>query len=106
MESGKTYGKIQFVDNRGDTSVAITRPTISPVNLLGVKLTVAKINAAFDDPGYWDNGDALEKCGPLLHELGHVLRDLGFKGGDFQQNDDDNAVNLHNSSLIRDNCLK
>jgi hypothetical protein len=106
METGAAFRKIQFVYNPGDKNVAITRPIISPVNIVGVKSTVTKINAAFDDPGYWDSGDALENPDTLLHELGHVLRDLGFKGGDFEQNDGDDSVNQHNSSLIRDDCLK
>lgn len=48
----------------------------------------------------------MENADTILHELGHVLRYLGFKGGDFQQNDNDDTVNQHNSELIRQKCLK
>jgi hypothetical protein len=106
MERGTKYGKIQFVYNPNDTSVAMTRPTISLGNVLGVTATVTKINAGQDSSGYWNNGDAVENADTILHELGHVLRFLGFRGGDFQQDDKDDAVNQHNSELIRENCLK
>jgi hypothetical protein len=63
---------------------ATTRPTPSPGNLFGVKSTVTKINALPLDPGYWNNGDSIENADTVLHELGHVLRDIGFTSGDFQ----------------------
>jgi hypothetical protein len=106
MESGTAYGKIQFTYSPNDTNVAGTRPTFSLSNVLGVTSTVTKINAGQDGSGYWNNGDTVENADTILHELGHVLRFLGFKGGDFQQNDKDDAVNQKNSELIREKCLK
>ncbi len=104
MLTGAAYGNIEFIYNPNDIFVATTRPAVSPRNLLGVTSTVTKINAR-EGNGYWNKGDSAENANTILHELGHVLRFLGFRGGDFVQSDGDRDVNLKNSALITEKCL-
>jgi RHS repeat-associated protein len=105
---GKQQGvswNIQFSYNPNNENVATTRPTISLNNIGGFTSFVTKINDTFQDSGYWNAGGTTDNAETLIHELGHVLRFLGFKGGDFVQNDNDPAVGLQNDKLIYDKCF-
>ena len=44
----------------------------------------------------------------VIHELSHVLRALGFRGGDFNDNDGPNEPQNQagNNTKIRENCLQ
>lgn len=41
----------------------------------------------------------------ILHELGHGLRLLGFKGGEFEDDDESPGANARNNRLISDRCM-
>jgi hypothetical protein len=93
-------------DTFPNASVAQTRPGFNLLTYLsGNRPFVTNIDAS-SSPGFWDYGDTAENADTLLHELGHMLRFLGFQGGDFVQNDNNDQVNQKNSQLIMDNCLK
>jgi RHS repeat-associated protein len=97
---------IQFAyDADPNAAVANTRPTISLDNIFGLHSFITRIDDAWFDQGFWNYGDNLDNADTILHELGHVLRLLGFTGGDFVQNDGDPKVSHDNDDRIRQNCL-
>ena len=53
---------------------------------------------------YW-NDSVYNATELLLHELGHALRFIGFRGGEFVQDDGSRAIGRRNSELIREHCL-
>jgi RHS repeat-associated protein len=46
-----------------------------------------------------------ELVNTVLHELGHVLAYLGFRGGVFVHDDDDETINRRNTDWIWQNCF-
>jgi len=53
---------------------------------------------------YW-NDSLYNATELLLHELGHALRFIGFRGGEFVQDDGSRLIGRRNSELIRERCL-
>jgi len=53
---------------------------------------------------YW-NDSVYNATELLLHELGHALRFIGFRGGEFVDNDDEEPVGRRNLLLVRERCL-
>ncbi len=53
---------------------------------------------------YW-NDSVYNATELLLHELGHALRFIGFRGGEFVQDDGSRPIGRRNSELIREHCL-
>lgn len=103
--NGGKYGRIQFEDKGSDWGTAETVPQLPqffmPRILWGRsnKVTIT-INSYSDGSGqYWNDGDELGNANTVLHELGHLLRFLGFKGGEFVQRDGRESVNEANRRL-------
>jgi RHS repeat-associated protein len=93
-------------DTSPKAAIATTRPGFNLLTYLsGNRSFVTTIDTA-SSIQYWDYGDEVENADTLLHELGHVLRFLGFQGGDFVQDDRNDQVNQKNSQDIMDTCLK
>jgi hypothetical protein len=67
---------------------------------------ITTINLDYSSGEYWNSGDTTNNANTLIREFGHALRLFGFKGGQFEQNDDSYDVNRTNTDLITTNCLK
>ncbi len=53
---------------------------------------------------YW-NDSVYNATELLLHELGHALRFIGFRGGEFEHDDEKRSVAERNIQLVRERCL-
>ena len=100
--NGGKYGSIGFGDALGNP--AMTKP-VGSANADGFySKAYIEINLLAFGPDTW-NASGHQQGILLLHELGHVLRYFGWKGGDFYQGDE-YAAGVNNNSIIDTACGK
>jgi hypothetical protein len=105
--NGGQYGGIRFAPLPLDRA-AQTMPNGDPdPNGIFNSVTIT-INTLTDSSSvYWNstNGSDFSRQEFLLHELGHALFFLGFRGGTLIQNDESNDAQEANRTAIWSNCI-
>ena len=56
--------------------------------------------------GDWNLNSDYTNALLLLHEMGHVLENMGWTGGVFQNNDSNPFVNQMNDNFLKTDCGK
>ena len=105
METGASTYKVLQMDRKGSVvgdgaDARYLRPYGEAHWAPEVKITFNTYSAGT----YW-NDNLYNATELLLHELGHAMRFIGFRGGGFVHNDDEYSVGMANFGLVRKNCL-
>jgi hypothetical protein len=113
--SGGQYGRIVFGQTQNPAAIATTQASASSITIalspLEIVFTYNTIiinnttNAAYTGSQDWNfDLSSFDNALTLLHEMGHVLSDMGWTGGLFNDNDGSAFVNQMNDNLLKVNC--
>jgi hypothetical protein len=99
------WGRIIFTDLPEGRS-AITAATGKTAYSTALNRDVDVEAVSIMNRAFWNKQNDTENALDLLHELGHVLRKMGWSGGQFMDDDVDDDINLANSDSIKKYCGK